>query len=37
MGVTWRDGSSAGIGGSSAKVRQKVSALDRPGEMKFGG
>jgi len=36
-GVAWELGSSLGVGEGSAKVRQRMSALDRPGEMKSDG
>ena len=36
MGVAYRLGSSLGVGEDLAKVPQKVSALDRPGQKKFG-
>ena len=36
MGVASRLGSSHGVVEGSGKVRQEVSALDRPGQMKFG-
>jgi len=36
-GVAWELGSSLGVGEGSAKVRQRMSALDRPGGMKFYG
>ena len=36
-GVAWELGSSLGVGEGSAKVRQRMSALDRPGGIKFYG
>jgi len=36
-GVALRLGSLIGVGEGSAKVRQGMSALDRPGQVKFHG
>ena len=35
-GVAWELGSSLGVGEGSANVRQRMSALDHPGQKKFG-